>query len=44
LDTIPHDVSAYPKVEMLPSCQLIGEAIRRIHLNRSVSELFDDWR
>ncbi len=44
LDTIPQDVSAYSKVTMLPSCRLIGEAIRRIHLNESVSELFDDWR
>jgi ribose-phosphate pyrophosphokinase len=34
----------FPKLTVLPSAPLLGEAIRRIHLNESVSELFDDWR
>jgi len=44
LDTIPHEVNGYRKFVELPSAPLIGEAVRRIHLNESVSELFDDWR
>jgi len=45
LDTIPiHDRHSYTKLVVLPSAPLIGEAIRRIYLNESVSGLFDDWR
>jgi ribose-phosphate pyrophosphokinase len=45
LDTIPiHDRHSYSKLVVLPSAPLIGEAIRRIYLNESVSGLFDDWR
>lgn len=45
LDTIP--ISADKNIEkltILPSHELIGEAIRRIHLNESISELFSAWR
>jgi ribose-phosphate pyrophosphokinase len=34
----------FPKLTVLPSAPLIGEAIRRIHLNESVSTLFTEWR
>ncbi len=34
----------FPKLTVLTSAGLIADAIRRIHLNESVSELFDDWR
>jgi ribose-phosphate pyrophosphokinase len=45
LDTVPiKDKNSYPKLTVLPSAPLIGEAIRRIYLNESVSGLFDDWR
>jgi len=45
LDTIPvAEGPDFPKLTVLPSAPLIGDAIRRIHLNESVSELFDDWR
>lgn len=45
LDTIPiGSEKMIPKLTILPSAPLIGEAIRRIHLNESVSELFDKWR
>ncbi len=45
MDTIPiPSVKMFPKLTILPSAPLLGEAIRRIHLNESVSELFDDWR
>lgn len=45
LDTIPIEESKrVPKLTVLPSAPLIGEAIRRIFLNESVSELFDRWR
>jgi len=45
LDTIPiHDRHSYSKLVVLPSAPLIGEAIRRIYMNESVSGLFDDWR
>lgn len=45
LDTIPiSSEKLFPKLTVLPSAQLLGEAIRRIHLNESVSELFHDWR
>lgn len=41
--TIP-DEKRIPKMTILPAAPLIGEAIRRIHLNESVSTLFDSWR
>lgn len=45
LDTIPMpSFKMFPKLTLLPSAPLIGEAIRRIHLKESVSELFDVWR
>lgn len=45
LDTIPIQQDAsYEKLTVLSSSRLIGEAIRRIHLNESVSELFHDWK
>lgn len=45
LDTIPlKPEQLFPKLTVLPSAPLIADAIRRIHLNESVSELFDDWR
>jgi ribose-phosphate pyrophosphokinase len=45
LDTIPiPSDKMVPKFTILPSAPLIGEAIRRIHLNESVSTLFDEWR
>ncbi|MFI5385845.1 MAG: ribose-phosphate diphosphokinase [Fimbriimonadales bacterium] len=45
LDTIPiPPEKRFAKLTVLPSAPLIGEAIRRIHLNESVSELFHGWR
>lgn len=45
LDTIPiGSEKMIPKLTILQSAPLIGEAIRRIHLNESVSSLFDQWR
>lgn len=45
LDTIPiPPEKRFDKLTVLPSATLIGEAIRRIHLNQSVSELFSGWR
>ncbi|MCC6402399.1 MAG: ribose-phosphate pyrophosphokinase [Fimbriimonadaceae bacterium] len=45
LDTVPIPGSKqFPKLTVLPSAPLLGEAIRRIHCNRSVSELFGGWR
>jgi ribose-phosphate pyrophosphokinase len=45
LDTIPvGPEKQVGKLTVLQSHTLIGEAIRRIHLNESVSELFHDWR
>lgn len=45
LDTIPiHEDQIVPKLTILESAPLIGEAISRIHLNQSVSSLFHDWR
>lgn len=45
LDTIPiTSQKTVPKLTVLPAAPLIGEAIRRIHLNESVSVLFDEWR
>ena len=45
MDTIPiGPEKLIPKLTILPSAPLIGEAIRRIYLNKSVSKLFDEWR
>jgi ribose-phosphate pyrophosphokinase len=45
LDTIPiPNAEKSKKLTVLPSAPLIGEAIRRIFLNESVSELFHRWR
>lgn len=45
LDTVPiPSVKQFPKLVLLPSAPLLGEAIRRIHTNESVSGLFDGWR
>lgn len=45
LDTIPiSEEKRVDKLTVLTSATLIGEAIRRIHLNESVSELFHGWR
>ena len=45
MDTIPiGSEKMIPKLSVLPSAPLIGEAIKRIHLNESVSTLFDEWR
>lgn len=45
MDTIPLPATKrFPKLTVLPSAPLFGEAIRRIHLNESVSELFTKWR
>lgn len=44
-DTIPIGATKrFGKVTVLPCAPLLGEAIRRIHLNESVSTLFTDWR
>lgn len=44
LDTIPIPAQKrVPKLTVLPCAPLLGEAIRRIHLDESVSELFDGW-
>lgn len=45
LDTIPaEEGSDFPKLKVLPCAPLLADAIRRIHLNESVSELFHGWR
>lgn len=45
LDTIPiGPEKVVSKLKILPSAPLIAAAIRRIHGNESVSELFGDWR
>ena len=45
LDTIPIPPDkVVPKLKVLPAAPLIADAIRRIHLNESVSELFNEWR
>lgn len=45
LDTLPiGSDKIVPKLTILPCAPLIGEAIKRIHLNESVSTLFDEWR
>ncbi len=44
-DSIPLPAAKMvPKIATLPIAPLIGEAIRRIYLNESVSTLFNDWR
>lgn len=44
-DSVPLNASKmFPKLKILPTAPLIGEAIRRIHLNESVSTLFSTWR
>ncbi|MCX7800482.1 MAG: ribose-phosphate pyrophosphokinase [Fimbriimonadales bacterium] len=45
MDTIPVPPhKQFPKLRVLESAPLIADAIRRIFLNESVSELFDDYR
>ncbi len=45
MDTVPiTPTKDFAKLTVLPVAPLLGEAIKRIHLNRSVSTLFDDWR
>lgn len=45
LDTIPTpQEKLFPKLTVLQSAPLLGETIRRIHMNESVSELFETWR
>ncbi len=45
MDTVPIPSSnRFPKLTVLPIAPLIGNAIRRIHLNESVSTLFRNWR
>lgn len=45
LDTLPiGSEKMFPKLTLLPSAPLIGEAIRRIHCNDSISTLFNEWR
>ena len=44
-DTVPlPSHKTFGKLEILPIAPLLGEAIRRIHLNESVSTLFEQWR
>ncbi|MCB0825995.1 MAG: ribose-phosphate pyrophosphokinase [Armatimonadetes bacterium] len=44
LDTIPiTNEKEFAKLHVLPSAPLLGEAIKRIHFNESVSTLFNDW-
>jgi ribose-phosphate pyrophosphokinase len=45
LDTIPiGPEKQFEKLTILPAAPLIANAIRRIHLNESVSALFNDWK
>jgi ribose-phosphate pyrophosphokinase len=44
LDTIPTEGKQFPKLKVLSCAPLIADAIRRIHQNESVSELFENWR
>ena len=45
MDTVPlPDEKRVPKMTCLPIAPLLGEAIRRIHQDESVSSLFDDWK
>lgn len=44
-DTIPiAPEKRFPKLHVLACAPLIGEAIRRIHNNESVSGIFENWR
>jgi ribose-phosphate pyrophosphokinase len=44
-DTIPLETrKRFPKLTVLSAAPLLGEAIRRIHLDQSVSSLFSGWR
>lgn len=44
-DTTPiTPAKSFPKLTVLECAPLLGEAIRRIHLNESVSTLFKEWR
>jgi ribose-phosphate pyrophosphokinase len=44
-DTIPiAQDKVFPKLVQLSCAPLLGEAIRRIHMNESVSTLFKQWR
>jgi ribose-phosphate pyrophosphokinase len=40
-DTIPAPATKGEKIEIVSVASLLGEAIERIHSNRSVSELFN---
>jgi ribose-phosphate pyrophosphokinase len=43
-DTIPISrQKRFPKLTVLETAPLLGEAIRRVHLDESVSSLFDRW-
>ena len=45
LDTIPlKPENRFPKLKILSCAPLLADAVRRIHRNQSVSELFHDWR
>ena len=45
LDTLPIETGPdFEKLRVLPVAPLVADAIRRIHLDQSVSELFHDWR
>jgi ribose-phosphate pyrophosphokinase len=45
LDTIPiPDGKRFEKLKILSCAPLLADAIRRIYMNESVSELFQDWR
>jgi ribose-phosphate pyrophosphokinase len=45
MDTIPiPSHKRFEKLTILPSAPLLAEAIRRIHCNESISELFNTWR
>jgi len=45
LDTLPVKAGDdFPKLTVLSVAPLLADAIRRIHLNESVSELFQEWR
>jgi len=45
LDTLPiPSERVVPKMQVLPVAPLIAEAIKRHHMNESVSELFSTWR
>lgn len=45
MDTLPlGSEKLFPKLTVLPSAPLVGEAIRRIHCDESISSLFNNWR